>query len=122
MNSKEIGAFYEKKAVKFLKKKGYKIIERNYQNKYGELDIICYDKTDTLVICEVKYRSSLLYGTPYDTITNKKIKNICKTTVGYYREHKISFEQLCRFDVVVIFNDENNEKIEHIEHAFEFII
>ena len=50
-------------AVEFLKKKGYKVVETNYTNKLGEIDIIALDKK-TLVFVEVKCRSTLAFGRP----------------------------------------------------------
>ena len=57
----------ESQAVKYLRKLGYKIIEQNARNKFGEVDIIALDKED-LVFCEVKSRTNTKFGMPIDAI------------------------------------------------------
>ena len=57
LNTREIGNKYEDKSVEILIKNSYKILERNYQNKYGEIDIIA-QKDDEIVFIEVKYRKT----------------------------------------------------------------
>ena len=56
--TKQIGDFGEKYTVKYLKKNGYKILERNYLKRYGEIDIIARDSNGLLIICECKYRKN----------------------------------------------------------------
>ena len=58
LNTRSIGSRYESAACGYLIDKGYKILERNYKNKLGEIDIIAESADDVLVYCEVKYRSN----------------------------------------------------------------
>jgi putative endonuclease len=51
VNKRKIGTDYEKKAAKYLSMKGYRILQMNYQNRFGELDILAEDKDGTLVVC-----------------------------------------------------------------------
>ena len=69
---KSLGKFGENLAVSFLKKKGYKILERNFViSGFGEIDIIC-KKKDRVIFVEVRTKSNLLYGTLEESITPKK--------------------------------------------------
>lgn len=65
MNKRKVGAEYEQIAAQYLQSKGYRVLERNYRTSYGEIDIIL-EKDSCLVFCEIKFRSSGLYGTPFE--------------------------------------------------------
>ncbi|MBF8277107.1 MAG: hypothetical protein HW390_2180 [Candidatus Brocadiaceae bacterium] len=99
---KAIGAEGERVAVRFLKKKGYKILQRNYRNKGGEIDIICYDH-GCIVFVEVKTRFSNAYGAPELAVNEAKRRQIIKTASHYTAQKKIEGVDL-RFDVVSIFH------------------
>lgn len=115
---KEVGNKGEKLAVKFLKRKGYKITQRNYKCKLGEIDIIA--KHDgTVVFVEVKTRQTQEFGAPQYAITAAKKRQISRVALLYIREKKM-VDQSCRFDVIAItFSPESRKpNIEHIENAF----
>ena len=102
-------------ASQFLKKKGFKIIETNYKNKIGEIDIIAKDK-DYLVFVEVKARISRAFGDPTEAVDYKKQQKIRNVAELYLiQNHKT--EKSCRFDVVTILGDEQ-PIITHIIDAF----
>ncbi len=105
-------------AGKILKKKGYKILKRNYVSKYGEIDIVAYDRG---IICfvEVKTRQSENYGPPELAVTKEKRKRIVRTALNYLTINNIE-DTDCRFDVVSILykEDVNKPDIELIERAF----
>ena len=71
----ELGKIGEQKAAEYLKKKGYKILERNYKYKNLEIDIIAQRKTD-LVFVEVKTRSDNTLFEPEDAVNYQKQRNI----------------------------------------------
>ena len=103
---------------KILKKKGYKILKRNYVSKYGEIDIVAYDRG---IICfvEVKTRQSENYGPPELAVTKEKRKRIVRTALNYLMINNIE-DTDCRFDVVSILykEDVNKPDIELLESAF----
>lgn len=99
-------------AEKYLKKKGYKIIDRNYSNHIGEIDIIASSK-DILVFVEVKFRQTDEFGLPREAVGIYKQNKIKKTATLYLQQNNL-FEKQIRFDVVDILGDE----ITHIENAF----
>ena len=105
-------------AGKILKKKGYKILKRNYVSKYGEIDIVAYDRG---IICfvEVKTRQSENYGPPELAVTKEKRKRIVRTALNYLMINNIE-DTDCRFDVVSILYKEDVSKpdIELLESAF----
>ena len=105
-------------AGKILKKKGYKILKRNYISKYGEIDIVAYDRG---IICfvEVKTRQSENYGPPELAVTKEKRKRIVRTALNYLMINNIE-DTDCRFDVVSILykEDVNKPDIELLESAF----
>jgi putative endonuclease len=103
-------------ATKFLKDKGYKIIERNFRKGYGEIDIIAVQGR-TLVFVEVKTRTSNAFGTPFEAITYFKLKSLLKTAEYYSQTHN-NLPKSLRIDAIGIMLDSNNHllKIDHIEN------
>ena len=89
--NKILGNYGEDVANKFLKKNKYKIIEKNYSCKFGEIDIIAKDK-NILVFVEVKSRTNEKYGTPALAVNYYKQKNIIKTAKHYIMENKLQNE------------------------------
>lgn len=120
MNSfnKDIGNYGEELALTYLEDKGYKIISRNFRNKYGEIDLICKFK-DLLIFIEVKSRFSSLYGSPQEAVTYFKQKQILKLCKLYIMKNKL-YNLNCRFDVIEIHFNINHDlySINHIIDAF----
>lgn len=117
-STKEIGNKAEEIACDFLKKKRYKIIDKNWRaGRLGEVDIITIDtKTKELVFVEVKSRrTSTLHAK--ELITEKKKVKLTLVAKAYLNYKKL-FNSKCRFDVVAIKLGENSSLIEHIRHAF----
>jgi putative endonuclease len=117
MEKKELGRKGEEVALRFLKKKGYRIIERNYVCKMGEMDIIAKDK-DALVFVEVKTRTSTDFGPPQLAVNSTKQKQLSKVALNFLKEKRLG-EIKARFDVVAILLSQKGEEIELIRDAFE---
>ncbi|OGL41716.1 MAG: YraN family protein [Candidatus Schekmanbacteria bacterium RBG_16_38_11] len=113
---REFGNKGEDLACKFLEKNGYKIIERNYRNRTGEIDIIARDKDD-MVFIEIKTKLSKDFAQPELSVNPSKQKKIVKTALVYLMEKNIN-KTGCRFDVVGITGEKENTKIELIKNAF----
>jgi putative endonuclease len=114
---KELGRQGEERAAKYLQQHGYKILQRNYYTRYGELDIVC-QKQGEIVFVEVKTRKSMCYGYPEESITYRKIQHLKKAAMIYLNELSNPFRGL-RFDVITILIDQQGrEKLNHIENAF----
>ncbi|MBQ7956215.1 MAG: YraN family protein [Lachnospiraceae bacterium] len=116
MNTREIGAKKEELAAEYLKEKGMKILERNFRNRHGEIDIIGRHE-DYLVFVEVKYRRSLRQGSPAQAVDYKKQKQICKVADYYRMIHKLGESTPVRYDVVAICEEE----VSWIKNAFYHI-
>ena len=102
--------FGEDKACEFLRKLGFKILERNYRKTYGEIDIIAIDK-DVLAFIEVKTRTSGQFGTPLESITHWKLKSLIKTAQFYKLTHR-NLPDALRIDAVsVILNCQEVQSI-----------
>ena len=115
----ELGAKGEKRAAKFLKRKGYKIIQRNYSCKLGEIDIIAR-QNNTTIFAEVKTRQTEEFGAPQYSINAAKRNHISKVALCYIKEKRL-MGQSCRFDVIAVTfpSGSRKPKIEHIENAFQ---
>lgn len=100
MSTKDFGNFGEDLASKFLRDKGYILIERNFRSIYGEIDIVAQDG-DVLVFIEVKTRTDNQFGSALEAITPWKIKKIIRTAQYYKIIHPQLPEQL-RIDAVTI--------------------
>ena len=100
------GAIGEMCATEFLKKQKYKIIDRNFRCKQGEIDIIARDKK-TIVFVEVKARESAEFGQPSEYVTKSKIDKIKKAALVYLHENGLDDADV-RFDVVEILGEEIN--------------
>lgn len=107
-----IGIKGELVAVNHLKQKKYIILETNFKNKIGEIDIIA-KQNDTIVFVEVKYRTNANFGYPREAVTPYKQHKI-RLVAQSYLQKKFGLDSKVRFDVVEILN----EKITHIENAF----
>jgi putative endonuclease len=114
---KELGKRGEDLALRFLKKRGYRIIEKNYVCKMGEMDIIAREK-DTLAFIEVKTRTSMMFGPPQLAVTSSKQRQLSKIALYYLKEKRLE-DVRARFDVVAIVLEQKDEKIELIRDAFD---
>lgn len=103
MSTTQVGKSGEDLASNFLQKQGYKIIERNFRIRGGEIDIIAIDG-DALVFVEVKTRSSHRFGLPQESINYYKIKFLQRAAKFYRRnrQDKIKLPNLERIDVVTV--------------------
>ena len=113
----QFGKESESLAVRYLKKNGYKIIEHNYRNKIGEIDIIAKEK-GTLVFVEVKARKTHVFGNPKWAVTPKKQRKISMVALYYLKATKQTHVK-ARFDVVALSSAKDNFQIEIIKNAFE---
>ncbi len=93
----------EEKALKFLQKKGLKLLEKNYGTRAGEVDLIMRDKSgenDTLVFIEVRYRKNKSFGGAAASVTPKKQQRIIKASLAY--QQRYSPQSSMRFDVIAM--------------------
>jgi len=112
------GRLAEDAVVRYLQKQGYQIRERNFRSPLGELDIIAED-VNCLVFVEVRSRRGSAFGLPQETVNGTKQAKV-RRMASLYLKYKGMRDRPCRFDVVgVIFNNENEiETIDLIKDAF----
>jgi putative endonuclease len=112
-STRDKGAGGEEIARKFLKKKGYKVLDVNYHIRMGEIDIIALDR-DTLVFVEVKSATNPRFGDPVGWIPLRKQQRIIRVSQAYMTSHHL-YNSPARFDVVAI---DHTGRVNHVEDAF----
>jgi len=116
--NKEIGNYCEDLAKQYLQKNKYHILDYNFRNFLGEIDVVCI-KDKLLIIVEVKGRYNYDYGLPKESITLSKQKSIIKVTNSYIYYKKLTDINI-RFDVIEVYLNPQDTffKINHIMDAF----
>jgi len=113
-----LGESGEGAAFEFLKKEGYRILERNYTTPLGEIDIIAQDR-DCLVFVEVKSLSDTSYILPQEMLNKRKQEQIIRVALSYLKAKGLK-DADCRFDcVAVVFSPGREPEIELIKDAFQ---
>ena len=107
LNKRELGAKKEAAAADYLASRGYLILERNYRTRFGEIDLIALDG-QTLCFIEVKFRTSMVKGSPGESITPGKMSRIRRCAMSYMSEKHYYEDTPCRFDVVLIPGEQFN--------------
>lgn len=111
MHNKDLGKEGEDKACRYLRLHGWKIVERNFRNPFGEIDIIA-KKNDVLAFIEVKTRLTDIFGTPSQAVTKQRQQRYIMGAKYYFANREINCT--VRFDVIEVFRGQLN----HIENAF----
>lgn len=112
-----LGGKGEKMAADYLKEQGYEVMCKNFRHGKGELDLICTDKQD-LVIVEVKTVRDTGFGPGEQRISQKKQREIIRTTYAYLDKHPVTPDKGVRFDVVVVNLIKHPAAIIHYKGAF----
>jgi len=114
MKTIETGKIGEEEAVKFLKKNKYKIIERNFRTKFGEIDIIA-KKEKKVVFIEVKTRKTISFGYPEEAVDERKLNKIKKVALYYIQKNKIKSPVKVEVLSILIKDDRKEFKIIPLE-------
>lgn len=115
MGNKSKGKLGEDLAARYLKARGYRILNRNFRTDVGEIDLIVTDES-TLVFVEVKARFSTDYGYPSEAVTYHKRNTINQVAAQYIKKFRL-FDVPVRFDVAEVYLDDRT--VNHIENAFD---
>ncbi len=114
---RQTGNNFEDKALEYLENIGYKLIERNYQTPYGEIDLIMSDnKTGEFVFVEVKAVQTDFYGAAVDKIDRKKLQKIHKSALVY--QNTVGKFLTMRFDAVCFEKTRGFETIKHYKAVY----
>jgi len=115
---KLFGQAGESAAEEYLRRKGYRILERNLRSSVGELDLVAEDGP-VLVFVEVKARSTDGFGGAIHAVHQRKQAKLIQLAAQYLARHHLN-DRLCRFDVVVLQgSDAVASAIEHVQNAFD---
>ena len=112
------GRIAESEAEQYLRRKGYRIVERNDRSSHGEMDLVAR-LGDILVFVEVKARRTDAYGGAPYAVDDRKQATLVKLAARYLARHQLR-NQVCRFDVVLCTEGRGGRlEIQHIEQAFD---
>ncbi len=114
----DLGRSGEQIAAKYLRKKGFRILEQNYRTRAGEIDIIA-KIGEVIVFTEVKTRKGKFLDSPLAAVTIQKQRQISKVALEYLKNEDL-FDMDGRFDVIAVeVRPLRPPHIEHIEYAFD---
>ena len=115
MRAKDLlGQRGEELAAEYLEAEGMRIVDRNWRCPEGEIDIVALDG-DALVIAEVKTRTSLAYGHPFEAVGVEKLARLHRLASAWCRDHELRMP-LRRIDVVAVLDDGvGNPAVEHLK-------
>jgi len=117
VTNQSTGAFGEQLASQYLSSHGYHIIERNANSRWGELDIVV-EKDNKIIFIEVKTRSDLRMGRPYESVGFGKLKRLFRTIQHYILIHHLENRKF-QLDVIgIILNtDRSIKELRHYENV-----
>ena len=102
LSKRLFGESQEKQAANYLRKRGMKIVQRNYYCRLGEIDLIMLDSTQQLVFVEVRFRRRDHFGSAIESIGPSKQRKIRRTASHFLLTHPQFGNLTCRFDVIGI--------------------
>lgn len=112
-----LGEEGERIAERYLRKKGYRLVERNYRCHTGELDLIALDGK-VIVFIEVKTRTDDRFGTPLESVHRGKQQRMIRAALFFLSQHRLH-DRESRFDVIGVSFSSHGPVVEHIRNAFE---
>jgi putative endonuclease len=117
-DKKLLGRWGEKRSERFLKRKGFKTLARNFSCKTGEIDLIMVDADGAVVFVEVKTRANESFGPSESAVTSGKKARMLRAARYFLASHNID-ERPFRFDVVtIVLEPTGRPQIRHYESAF----
>ena len=115
-SNRSVGDWGEREAARYLKRKGYELLERNWRVRMGEIDIIA-QRDGELIIVEVKSSAKLSAVAPEYRVGTQKQRKLRALAQAYLRNKKDAPESV-RFDVMSLWREGKETKLRHIENAF----
>lgn len=114
--NQSVGRYGEDRAVEFLRRLGYSIVTRNWRGISGEIDIVARDG-NCLVFAEVKTRTRLGYGHPFEAITETKLRRMRNLAAQWCQAHRHSESEI-RLDAISVLVVHGQITIEHLKRVF----
>ncbi|MDC1435751.1 YraN family protein [Gammaproteobacteria bacterium] len=112
------GLYYEKLALKYLKKQGLKFLQNNYHCRLGEIDLVMHDQ-GYIVFIEVRYRENSAFGNGLDTVNKSKQQKLIKTAQLYLIQNGLYEKVPTRFDVISISRSKLKPELSWVKNAFQ---
>lgn len=117
MYNKTVGSFGETLVIAYLENLNYEILDKNFNTKFGEIDIVAKDK-DEYVFIEVKTRTSKKYGMPIEAVNENKVSHIKSASKVYIYLNRLE-NKFIRYDIIeVYFISKNKYYINHLRNNF----
>ncbi len=113
----ELGKTGEDLARRFLKKNGFIVVDHNFRCRYGEIDLVLR-KDGSFHFVEVKFRRTLEYGLPQESVNKRKQNKIHKVALLWMRKRHLPMDSEIHFDVLAISRSNDGTEYEFIEDAF----
>ncbi len=119
LSSRRLGSLGEDYAATWLAAQGWRILERNWHCRYGELDIVAVGDAGRIVFVEVKTRRATRFGAPQEAVTQAKQRNLRRAAVQWLLspEHRVGHHGVC-FDVITVVIYDGQPTVHHIKEAF----
>jgi putative endonuclease len=109
----ELGRRGEQLAAEYLERAGLRILDRNWRCETGELDIVALEQR-VLVVCEVKTRSGLRYGSPIEAVSQRKRIRLRRLAAAWLAAQDLAFDEV-RIDVIgLVGNGPGDFTLEHV--------
>lgn len=118
MKTGAIGARFEQLALEHMQRAGLTMVERNYRNRFGELDLVMRDGA-TLVFAEVRYRRDPRFGGSAASVGAAKQEKLRRAAQGFLQAHPRLASSPCRFDVLAFDGDADAPAFDWQRAAFE---
>lgn len=115
MTRKQLGQWGENIALRFLRARGFVLLERNVRTPYGEIDLVTADGQE-LVFVEVKTRRNLRFGLPEAAVTPKKLFHLARAMTLYLET--VGWRGSYRCDVVSIVVTEKTVRVVHMRNVW----
>jgi putative endonuclease len=117
LDRRAFGAEGEEAAVRLLEEAGFRVRDRNWTCRFGELDIVA-EREDLVCFVEVRMRSHAAWGDPAHTISFGKQRKVVKAALHYLFTHHLA-DRMIRFDVVTVVGRGLAARVEHLPAAFD---
>ena len=117
METRSLGEYGEEQAARYLRRKGYRILARNYRCRLGESDLIARQGR-FVVFAEVKLRREGGYASAAEAVTPPKQRRLRFAAESWLAENELE-DVPCRFDVIEIYLEKTGSKIKTIQHLEE---
>lgn len=110
----ELGAMSEEVATRYLLRRGWRVLARNWRCRAGEIDIVALDPAGAVVVCEVKARRGVGWGTPLEAITTAKARRLRRLAAAWAQAEGCPRTDLRCDAIGVLWRGDGTASIEHV--------